>query len=376
MKPVTAFLLSLLLCLSFALGGFTAMAEEPSADQAWRAAEEPALNEDLLDAFAQATEGLLGVKYEPLVVSPEAKGRYAIVQLRQTEKGCELIDITALAPNGQIEQDPIPAEGLVGGWSVPEDEQAGLDAFAKATEGLLGVEYTPLCVLGQQLVAGMNYCVLCRGLGVYPDAQPCYTLAVVYAALDGSATVTRWIELDGSGLPAAPECITIDGQSYALQGVDGTETRATTGSSAPRRARSACAGTASGCSTPKRRRAEVSLLFKTGCGMIPHPVSFLSRRLTAIRLLRYNILIFYSHFGPAPWELSCLNFLLFCDIVSAASRLCWRLRFCFRPGRPLLRTALCASLSSWPKTRPCCGMRTGISPTGWSWKTAPTVWWS
>ena len=66
MKPVTAFLLSLLLCLSFALGGFTAMAEEPLADEAWRAAEEPALNEDLLDAFAQATEGLLGVKYEPL----------------------------------------------------------------------------------------------------------------------------------------------------------------------------------------------------------------------------------------------------------------------------------------------------------------------
>ena len=246
MKPVTAFLLSLLLCLSFALGGFTAMAEEPSADEAWRAAEDPALNEDLLDAFAQATEGLLGVKYEPLfclgtregvqgsdssvfcratVVSPEAKGRYAIVQLRQTEDGCELIDITALAPNGQVEQDPVPAEGLVGGWSVPEDEQAGLDAFAKATEGLLGVEYTPLCVLGQQLVAGMNYCVLCRGLGVYPDAQPCYTLAVVYAALDGSATVTDWIELDGSGLPAAPECITIDGQSYALQGADSAEAR-------------------------------------------------------------------------------------------------------------------------------------------------------
>ena len=246
MKHVTAFLLSLVHCLSFALGGLTAMAAEPTSDDAWRAAEDPALNEDLLDAFAQATEGLLGVSYEPLfylgtregeqgrdssvfcraaVVSPEAGDRYAIVQLRQTEDSCELIDITAMAPNGQVEQDPVPAEGLVGGWSVPEDEQAGLDAFARATETLLGVEYTPLCVLGQQLVAGMNYCVLCRGLGVYPDAQPCYTLAVVYAALDGSATVTRWIDLDGSGLPAAPECITIDGQSYVLQGVDGTEAR-------------------------------------------------------------------------------------------------------------------------------------------------------
>ncbi len=246
MKHVTVFLLCLLLCLSFTLGGFTAMAAEPAADEAWRAAEDPALSEELLDAFAQATEGLLGVTYEPLVclgiresasgsdysvfcratvVSPEAEGRYAIVQLRQTEEGCELIDITAMAPNGQIEQAPGPAEGLVGGWSVPEDEQAGLDAFAQATEGLLGVAYTPLCVLGQQLVAGMNYCVLCRSLGVYPDAQPCYTLAVVYAALDGSATVTRWIELDGSGLPAAPECISIEGQSYALQGADDTQAR-------------------------------------------------------------------------------------------------------------------------------------------------------
>ena len=246
MKHVTALLMSLLLCLSFALGGLTAMAAEPAADDAWCAAEDPTLSEELRDAFSQATEGLLGVTYEPLVclgtresasgsdysvfcratlVSAEAESRYAIVQLRQTEEGCERIDITAMAPDGLVEQDPGPAEGLVGGWTVPEDEQAGLDAFVKASEGLLGVEYTPLCVLGQQLVAGMNYCVLCRSLGVYPDAQPSYTLAVVYAALDGSASVTRWIDLDGSGLPAAPACISIDGQSYALQGVDDTEAR-------------------------------------------------------------------------------------------------------------------------------------------------------
>ena len=246
MKHVTALLMSLMLCLSFVFGGLTALAAEPAADEAWRAAEDPTLSKELRDAFFQAADGLLGVSYEPLfclgsresaagsdfsvfcratVVSAEAGSRYAIVQLRQTEEGCELIDITAMAPNGQVEQDPGPAEGLVGGWSVPEDERAGLNAFTKATEGLLGVDYMPLCVLGQQLVAGMNYCVLCQATVVYPDAQPCYTLAVVYAALDGSATVTRWIDLDGSGLPAAPECITIDGQSYVLQGVDGTEAR-------------------------------------------------------------------------------------------------------------------------------------------------------
>ena len=246
MKHVTAFLMSLLLCLSFVSGGLPAAAAEPTSDEAWRAAEDPALSEELRNAFAQAAESLLGVSYEPLfclgarktasgsdcalfcratLVSAEHESRYALVQLRQTEDGCEVIDITAMAPNGQVEQDPVSAEGLVGGWSVPEDEQAGLDAFARATEGLLGVEYTPLCVLGRQLVAGMNYCVLCRGLGVYPDAQPFYTLAVVYAALDGSAAVTDWIDLDGSGLPAAPEYITIDGVSYALLGADSAEAR-------------------------------------------------------------------------------------------------------------------------------------------------------
>ena len=61
MKHVTAFHMRLLLCLSFVSGGLPAAAAEPTSDEAWRAAEDPALSEELRNAFAQAAESLLGV---------------------------------------------------------------------------------------------------------------------------------------------------------------------------------------------------------------------------------------------------------------------------------------------------------------------------
>jgi hypothetical protein len=49
-------------------------------------------------------------------------------------------------------------------------------AFDKAMEGLVGVNYTPLALLGTQLVSGTNYSFLCEAAVVYPDAQPYYAV--------------------------------------------------------------------------------------------------------------------------------------------------------------------------------------------------------
>ena len=87
-----------------------------------------------------------------------------------------------------LAEAPAPS---VGGWSVntgdPADiPQEVLDAFSKAVEGLTGCVYEPIALLASQVVAGMNYCLLCRLTVVYPDAQPTYALVYVCQNIEGA----------------------------------------------------------------------------------------------------------------------------------------------------------------------------------------------
>lgn len=84
---------------------------------------------------------------------------------------------------------------LAGGWTpnkdypakLSEEEQAAFDA---ATAELAGVSYTPLALMGTQLVAGRNLAFLCCAESA--TEEPMYLLAVivVYADLDGDYTIT------------------------------------------------------------------------------------------------------------------------------------------------------------------------------------------
>jgi hypothetical protein len=94
------------------------------------------------------------------------------------------------------------AEMMVGGWELAEAQGATLAdegaqaAFEKATKELDGANYVPVALLGKQLVAGMNYCILCQVTPVVPDAQPHYALAYVYTDLQGVSSLTQVIDLD------------------------------------------------------------------------------------------------------------------------------------------------------------------------------------
>ena len=83
---------------------------------------------------------------------------------------------------------------LAGGWTLcdpaePIPEEA-LAAFDKAMEGLVGVSYEPAALLSTQVVAGLNYCFLCKAQVIVPDAQPYWAYVYVYADLEGDAAVT------------------------------------------------------------------------------------------------------------------------------------------------------------------------------------------
>lgn len=102
------------------------------------------------------------------------------------------VNITDYTEDAELEFDP--AE-FVGGWTRGADYPAKLDAddqtaFDAAADGLTGVEYTPLALMGTQVVAGRNLAFLCCASTV--TAEPANALAVVtvYAALDGTAEIT------------------------------------------------------------------------------------------------------------------------------------------------------------------------------------------
>ncbi len=97
---------------------------------------------------------------------------------------------------------------VVGGWTVPEDLAVTEDVkavFDMAMTGLLGVDYTPLACVGTQLVAGMNYCVLCEAVTVVPDAEPFYALVFLYADLEGNAEITTIKPLEAEDIDVAED---------------------------------------------------------------------------------------------------------------------------------------------------------------------------
>ena len=204
----------------------------------WEAAEDPAVTEEIQALLDKATEGLLGATYEPIallgtqvvagtnycilckttVVYPDAKPFYTLVYLYEDLEGSvettaivglDIAELSAPATEEQAGEEETETEeaaeaapglgGALGGWQANEDYSISEDlaaVFEKATEGLLGVAYTPVADLAAQIVAGTNHCILSQAKIIYPDALPYYTLVYVYEDLEGGAHVTQIADLD------------------------------------------------------------------------------------------------------------------------------------------------------------------------------------
>ena len=91
-------------------------------------------------------------------------------------------------------------EPLLGAWYANMDHpteipQDVLDAFHVATETLEGCVYKPIALLGSQVVAGMNYCLLCEMTLVVPEAQPSYALVYFYDGVNGEKEILKVDEI-------------------------------------------------------------------------------------------------------------------------------------------------------------------------------------
>ena len=174
------------------------------------------LSEEEKQNFESALEGLVGVSYKPVkviatqlvsgtnyaylaqgttVTATPATDYYVIVVYKNLEGKCELTSINKidLANIETTEQQP---ENLMGSWKVEDTGKAMMLAdenaqasFDKALEGLTGVQYNPIALLGSQVVNGTNYKALCLGKTVTAEAVVGLYVVEWNAATDGSASL-------------------------------------------------------------------------------------------------------------------------------------------------------------------------------------------
>jgi hypothetical protein len=108
---------------------------------------------------------------------------------------CAALLVTAAACAAKKPESGLPDDNptAAGGWSRPDSPEVPdevREACEKAFEKLIGVDYEPVALLASQVVAGMNYRVLCTARATAPDAEAYYVIVTVYRNLDGDAEVT------------------------------------------------------------------------------------------------------------------------------------------------------------------------------------------
>lgn len=187
-----------------------AVAEENCISGSWKRASDPELTEKVRTLFDKAFEGLEGVSYTPTALLatksglgstqyrvlckatgcyPDAQEEYVVVTLQQNWLGrAEILDIGDPLCQTALDYE----EGAVGARQEPDSPamtEEATAAFNKATEGFVGVDYVPVALLSEQVVAGTNYRILCEATVVYPGAEMHYAVVDVYESLDGNANI-------------------------------------------------------------------------------------------------------------------------------------------------------------------------------------------
>ncbi len=187
----------------------------------WTPAEDFSVTDERRAIFDKGMAVLLGVDYEPLAylgsqvvagtnhvflvkgtaVVPTRPVSYALAYLYEDLQGnVKLLNIADLPIVPQEDGTlALPEEGLMGGWAYVADpaftdeDEAKLEA---ALQNQVGASYTIVAYVGEQVVAGLNRCLLVQVTPVVPDARPHYALAYVYTDLEGNSSLSQVIDLD------------------------------------------------------------------------------------------------------------------------------------------------------------------------------------
>jgi len=120
-----------------------------------------------------------GSKYKIVIVYNDLEGKSSITKVSD-------FDYTKYT-NKNIEDN---SEELVGGWNVDYVIGEGLidrdvqSIFENATATLTGMTYSPIALLGKQVVSGTNYAILCFGKPSYDGMKASVFVVTIYKDLE------------------------------------------------------------------------------------------------------------------------------------------------------------------------------------------------
>ena len=179
----------------------------------WTAPDSPVITEEVKAVLSKATAEMTGGTYQPVAYlgsqvvagtnhrilctfkpsAKKAKTTYAIVTVYEDLSGnAEITEIL----NSKAEV-LVTKEATDGGWTAPaspEITKEVADTLAKATEKTVGAAYSPVVLLGTQVVAGTNYSILCEVTPVTENPEAHYAVVTVYQGADGTASVLETVD--------------------------------------------------------------------------------------------------------------------------------------------------------------------------------------
>ena len=168
--------------------------------------------------FNKAVKGLTGVSYTPVytIANQTVAGRnyaffckavtvtakpvtsWKVMIVYENLKGdCKILSVNNFNfKNIKISKNIYKQASGDGVWiynkksySSKVKPKTALDAFNKAKERYVGVSFTPLVLLGKQVVSGMNYRYLCLGKVSDAKGTVCLYTVDVYKDLKGSCSI-------------------------------------------------------------------------------------------------------------------------------------------------------------------------------------------
>lgn len=217
MKKLLALLLAAMVGIMLAACDNTKPEEEVSPTDVitggWTTPDSPVVSNEVKDVLAKATEKLTGATYTPVAylgsqvvagtnhrilctmkpATKKAKKTYAIVTVYEDLEGnAEITEIL----NSKAEVK-VTKEVTDGGWIAPETpevtQEAG-EALLAATKNTAKGSFNPVALLGTQVVAGTNYCMLCEITPLDENAETYFAVVTVYQGADKTTSVLETID--------------------------------------------------------------------------------------------------------------------------------------------------------------------------------------
>ena len=125
------------------------------------------------------------------MVIPNAVTHYVIAEVNESMDGSvNLVDVYPSSVTAASKE----GEAASGGWTectdpnLTKDEKAD---FEKATEGLVGVLYTPVAKIATQVVAGIRYLFICEATPITVLPEIHYSIITVTVPVSGDVTVDQ-----------------------------------------------------------------------------------------------------------------------------------------------------------------------------------------